>query len=369
MKKIILKIMLIGAWVALHTAPAGAQEHVAYPYKNYMNWPMLDSSQTGYYMESVTPSELRIGTVLPFKGSAGQPFNFSLTGTPETCTIYGMGISLHPYGYPSITSDSLLHIIQTYSPISMTLKVFQATEGEATLRPIITQKIHIDQGKRPDKILDFPDANYPEDPIYWQKWQPIYEFYFDHPLTITGTFIATAYAEPEYYRVANFDREVGNLCLVGYSCWLYPDLEYVYSWEIIGRGCTSRETPIDYDYLEDYADPLPIPDVRDSIATKYGQWLYPILVPYGTTAVGETRAEASAVRLTPNPAHGQVEVQSPHGIRAVELTDMAGRTLLRQRCDDQPQSLTLDISALPQGIYTVKVETPQTTATEKLAVQ
>ena len=57
------------------------------------------------------------------------------------------------------------------------------------------------------------------------------------------------------------------------------------------------------------------------------------------------------------------------GIRSVEVVDMTGRTFIRRSCDALPLSVTLDMKALPHGIYAVKVDTTQGIATQKLAVE
>ena len=57
------------------------------------------------------------------------------------------------------------------------------------------------------------------------------------------------------------------------------------------------------------------------------------------------------------------------GIRSVEVVDMTGRTFIRCSCDALPLSVTLDVKALPHGIYAAKVDTPQGIATKKLAVE
>ena len=57
------------------------------------------------------------------------------------------------------------------------------------------------------------------------------------------------------------------------------------------------------------------------------------------------------------------------GIRSVEVVDMTGRTVIRRSCDALPLSVTLEVKALPHGIYAVKVDTPHGIATKKLAVE
>lgn len=62
-------------------------------------------------------------------------------------------------------------------------------------------------------------------------------------------------------------------------------------------------------------------------------------------------------------------VAAEAGIRSVEVVDMTGRTVIRRPFDALPLCVTLDVKALPHGIYAVKVDTPQGFATKKLAVE
>ena len=359
MKKEIYFSMLFLALLGMANSGVRAQdvEVVNYPYGNYLNW----------QCDSYTPPSLMDGIVLatePVETSHdGQfigyrlhaiPFNFSPTGESTTCTIYGVAVPFEMI-QESIPLDQVIDYIIGHD-FDVTFYIYKATEGDTNLQLIKEYTDHIHQGQYPDKLLRMSSPS-----IYSDNCFAMWEIYFDLPVTIDGTFLV-AISTPDHHSV--------HIPIIRSSCWrgyiaeilTYKGNTKLCQWD--ADGCVSRGTG-----RLSLTQALAIPEITDSIRSHRFQGLCPILVPYGTTAAGEVRAEASAVRLTPNPAHGQVEVQSPHGIRAVELTDMAGRTLLRQRCDDQPQSLTLDISTLPQGVYAVKVETPQTTATEKLAVQ
>ena len=102
---------------------------------------------------------------------------------------------------------------------------------------------------------------------------------------------------------------------------------------------------------------------------RKAQWLFPILVPEGTTAIPAVEGETFGVQLKPNPAAERVVVAAEVGIRCIEVVDMTGRTFIRRSCDALPLSVTLEVKALPHGIYAVKVDTPQGVATKKLAVE
>lgn len=94
----------------------------------------------------------------------------------------------------------------------------------------------------------------------------------------------------------------------------------------------------------------------------------PIIKPKGYLTAARLR-DAGDVQLKPNPARTRVTVEAEQAIRYVELTDMAGRTMIVQKYDGGTRSATLDIGSLPQGIYIVRVRTDRAVATRKLLVE
>ena len=347
-----LFLLLMG--MANNDAMAQDVPIVDYPYGNYMFWQCNRLGEFPY-MDGIAfnsrPQEIRVdGQTVGYQIWA-VPFNFPISGEQQACTIYGVAINFDIIPETHFRFDDLIT-----NDFDVTLSIYKVTEGDSNLQLIKEHTEHIHQGQYPDIIIRMKST--------MKEYLCLWEVYFDLPITIEGTFLVAV--------STSIDRIVRIPCMHE-TCWkgytaeilITKDEPRLCKWSM-RDGCTGGRNL----YETSYTHALTIPEITDSISNgEEFQGLCPILVPYGTTAAGEVRAEASAVRLTPNPATDKVTVQSPHGIRAVELTDMAGHTLLRQRCDDQPQSLTLDISALPQGIYAVKVETPQSTATEKLAVQ
>jgi len=86
-----------------------------------------------------------------------------------------------------------------------------------------------------------------------------------------------------------------------------------------------------------------------------------------TISAGIMMAGANLVTLSPNPVHGEVQVTSSFGLRGIEVYNAAGLKVHELKASGY--AATLDISALPEGSYLVRVATPSGTVTKKLVVQ
>ena len=69
------------------------------------------------------------------------------------------------------------------------------------------------------------------------------------------------------------------------------------------------------------------------------------------------------VSLYPNPAHNEVTV-SAERITSVQLINIMGQTICQKLIN--ANSATLDLQKLPNGIYLIRVETPNSTVIKKL---
>ena len=79
-------------------------------------------------------------------------------------------------------------------------------------------------------------------------------------------------------------------------------------------------------------------------------------------SINQPSAETQ-VSLYPNPAHSQVTIAAER-ITSVELINVMGQTILRKQIN--ADSTTLDLQKLPNGIYFVRIETPESIVTKKL---
>jgi uncharacterized repeat protein (TIGR02543 family) len=90
--------------------------------------------------------------------------------------------------------------------------------------------------------------------------------------------------------------------------------------------------------------------------TLYAKW---------NSTVGITETESAAVKIYPNPAKDELQIESGDlRIIKVEIVDLSGRTLLLPSFGGAGGGL-INVSPLPQGIYFVKIETDKGTVTRK----
>ena len=74
--------------------------------------------------------------------------------------------------------------------------------------------------------------------------------------------------------------------------------------------------------------------------------------------------------LWPNPAADRVQLDwsTAHGMISLVVIDMAGREVLRRSLNASTGPLSMDVSALPAGSYTVQVQATTGRSTRPLVV-
>lgn len=70
--------------------------------------------------------------------------------------------------------------------------------------------------------------------------------------------------------------------------------------------------------------------------------------------------------VKPNPASGEVTVQSAYPLNQVVVYDLQGHTMLVQ--PQEGLEATLDVGVLPQGVYVMAIHTSAGIATKRLVV-
>lgn len=114
-------------------------------------------------------------------------------------------------------------------------------------------------------------------------------------------------------------------------------------------------------------------DLTVSLITGNGQKVqaFPLLIgPQLTTGHGPAPAMAP-LAVYPNPADHQLRVALPtgmHGIAELELVDMAGRAVVHQWINGT-QGHTMDLSELPNGLYSLKATTLDQMAVTRVSVR
>lgn len=110
-------------------------------------------------------------------------------------------------------------------------------------------------------------------------------------------------------------------------------------------------------------------------------FLFPILTPeevvvdttivdttiVDTVGIGMVRLLERYVGLQPNPASERVLVTSSFGLRRLEVYNAAGAKVAEQPATGY--SATLDVAALPEGSYLVRIATPSGSVTKKLLIR
>ena len=348
MKKSVYSSICIVMLMGLLPFSPKAQDTVIYPYMNYLNMPCDDPS-VYFCPKSHAACSNNSGAYTCEKTVyAAEVFNYPVAGKPVTRLIYGVAVILLWRDHP--------RVYEIGDASTIDIELYKVTEGESDIHLIKKMTGYLYPGKKPEKILKYQPGP-PDD-----SEDPMYEFYFDEPVSVTGTFFATASISSDS---TGLDwHYLQRTEVTGYEAYISKEDQ-----KLIGVKCKTEETPV----LTIYCDTtgLPAPDIElEGTKSLYVQWIFPILVPEGTTAVPTVEGgEPFEVLLTPNPATEQATAATEAGIRSIEVVDMAGRTIARHSYHALPRNVTFDVKDLPRGIYAVRVDTPQGIATKKLAVE
>ena len=121
----------------------------------------------------------------------------------------------------------------------------------------------------------------------------------------------------------------------------------------------------DIDSTSDYLFTVRAICTRSDRTTEWAPDISFTLRPEDTTAiVAPSSGLANNTFITPNPAHDRVTVSSHFGVLGVEVFDARGNLMLKK--ESYGLDPTIDISALPQGSYIVRIETMSGTTSKVL---
>lgn len=325
-----------------------------YPYENYM------------YVESFCePTHFHpTGMTLYEDGCPGYditvcPFFTKHDEVDSSKRIYGIAIPFILDGMQSgLINPSAVH--RTF-----TLSIFKASAGDTVLNIVKQQQFEIIEGQQPDVAVLYTEEEHNPD----VKYLAMFEFYFDHPVDVTGLFFVGIDMD-------NNESFINNGIQHAVLNPIYMPCGFPAYYGVVERKTLGL---IVYYYTNDYGDdvtiprdyfepiPMPIPDVEDNgLHIKWTQLFYPIIKRRNTSI---NDAEEESARVGPNPAHGQVNVTTETGIHSIVVTDLAARIVMRKKYDTKPTKVNLDVAELPRGVYAIKVETSSGITTQKLLLQ
>ena len=325
--KTIAKYMAVAMLAAVCAGGLRSQTVVDFPYRNYMLWEASDYSRTCSGVPYVV-SDFEGGTPNAdgYRMVVAYPFNFLYSDKPETYTIYGIALIARP---PWIRGIPHAEDVMMDRFVTVHFDIFkEAPDSSGILQLIKNLTGYIMPGGKPDIVMKYSHGTYFDSEL---DADPVYEFYFPEPITIEGTFLVAGYtSQGDTISVSNvaFDE----CAPVGYVCRIRLEEPAVHDWFVLGNPYSCPPYPY-YELVDDDFTIKPLP------------------------------------RITADRIAEQVTVTATDGLRAVEVSDMTGRRLMRRTLDGTAERVTLHIGHLPTGTYTVKVVTTRVITTEKLVVE
>lgn len=276
----------------------------------------------------------------------------------DSIMVYGLAVSLH---YRQIDEENILDPTDTLN--SFEYFSFYELDSDS---------------------MDFHSVS---DSLIFDRFRTPIEYYVDfglrHPVASRGPL------DPYPFSEVYFDEayKVQDTFLIGFTHRSLREEEINYTDSVTGAWIWFARYPFEtssfvlqtYPPGDDWRETITITgghisqDTGTKWATiRYAQpfMIYPILTPRPyqdtTTGVDNIQTVERFVALQPNPASERVQVVSNVGLNHVEVYNTAGVKVM-----DLPASglsLTLNIDALPEDTYLVRVATPVGNVTKKLVV-
>lgn len=338
---------------------AAAQiDHIYFPHPNYLNhylteqWKDYIELEGSNCLEIDNPDVSRVG-----RSKITDVFSFNELSPiyKDSCTVYGIAACISHeciINQETHLDDNYYWPVAPYNngfgfDIDLEVVLCEATPGDSLVRLVKKQVFSISKGQYPDKALHMSDTG--------AVRASVYEFYFDAPVTVKGTFLAGFRPMNEgdvIYGFSPINRDAP--CIPGYTATLYDDTVFGMWFAYCTRPRNSGQGIV--------------PDVENlNLKNVYLPWLYPI-ISLRNEAVDEVGEAGDGVEVSPNPSRGRAMVHSMRAIRSVEVCDMSGRVVLRKQVNGDLHTVELSVS-LPRGCYVVRVVTVQGAAVKKLVVE
>jgi hypothetical protein len=372
MKRSYLLIIMMGICIAR----VAAQPEVWYPNPAYMYWeePCTDSFRLLVYPERSRQyfPEWRFDDKPYFINDHlcyVNPFSVG-EGEQGKLTIFGVSLCLMPlfYHWDHISSPAPM----MDRSIEFDIMLYNFTPGDSNVQLFMSQKFFLDETRSPDlTMLYWSDPQRPESSVIKC---PMYEFYFDSPVAVTGDFYAGIHSMDSFclvtgqlYHTQNLFFEWIGCCHSGYIGFVDMEKTVLRFWD---ADCYPTSWTGGGFY--GFGTPGVLAPQTDTVLTVIGQGIMPITMPEGYLAnLSATPLETKSgdVRISPNPARAMVTVEADCDIKGVEVMDMLGRVLISKRYDGDAHSSTLDVSRLSPGGYVVRVKSSHKVVAQKLVVE
>ena len=330
----------------------------------------------------------------------GESYGYPLSSQQEPVTVYGVALTVTGRNHEEISEEDM-----TKYPYDVILaRIVDSTFvviDSATWDPLRDSKLWFRYSIIGDGVL-------------YEHVDPAYEFYFDTPHLMEDTFYvgfrtkvpSSVMPELRFDLVASLDsvptlRVLNDLSATvtrnhiwgGQFPIIQPNrrcsVPEAPSWVLYNATNTVRFNipylpgdslllsiarqgqPVDSGYIypvTDNAMDIVIPDSGHYSARLarichrdidvQSQWSVPSnFFIMNTLGIDPTSGTEPLFSIYPNPAADRVAVRCGGRMTAVEVVDALGRTVLS--IDGGGNEATLDVSALPTGLYTVLVTTPQ----------
>ncbi len=275
----------------------------------------------------------------------------------DSIKVYGLAVSLHYRDLSSWVADP------TDSSNSFEYFSFYELDSDSMDFHSVSDSLIFDRFNTPiEYYMDFR-LRYPIEGWGYIDPYPFSEVYFDEPYTVSDTFLIgytqrstqVDFSGPGPMHLSHYPLETSSFMLdplpTGQGWWetVTVTVDHIR----VDTGTKWITTPSNYYMIYPILTPRPYQDTT----THSGD---------DTLGVGNVQTVERFVALQPNPASERVQVASSVGLNHVEVFNTAGVKVM-----DLPASglsLTLNIDALPEDTYLVRVATPVGIVTKKLVV-
>ena len=292
--------------------------------------------------------------------------------TKEELTVYGIAAILftpHFYASEDMLEEQALLIHDTnVTHVEENLRLYRYSRGNMVMHPeelpVNMRRTPISYYLRFDSLTVYRFYDRNSDIAL-----PVYERYFETPVTLTDTFYVGIsnngyrfYGTDEYGQTMATRWPMYNVYFFGFPY----DFSHTYlsAYQNVNSAWTHQDAFVQYFF---YPILTPGENLIDTTIVDTTTVDTTIVDTGGTVAIRMPEYFGRYVSVSPNPATGRAEVLSSFGLSRVEVFNAAGRKVMDLKAEGL--KATLDVSKLPSGAYLLRIHTPQGMTTKKLVVR